>query len=339
MSKLILTSAAGALLAFAWGMTLVPASSGCSAPTSDEPTSASRAEAEGESLGRVSLALEAGAEGGAGLPIARGALVISQVYGGGGDDGDATFNRDFVELYNKSNATVSLEGLALQVAGATADFGANVVELDGSIPAGGYYLVAFGTGTAGGPALPAAADQTSAIKLDPTAYKVALAGTTALTCGGATRCAKDKVLDIVGYGAVTDFEGTQSVVPLDSTHAAMRKGKGCTDADDNRADFTSETPAPRTSATEAYACPPPPTPPPKDAGPPPPPVKDPELPDEVPFDAGAPRADAGGSNAGGGGEADSCAVSLVGESGGTGVMALGVAAVALAMSARRRRRR
>ena len=41
------------------------------------------------------------------------ALVISEVYGGGGN-ASATYTHDFVELYNPTNAPISLAGMSLQ---------------------------------------------------------------------------------------------------------------------------------------------------------------------------------------------------------------------------------
>ncbi|MCY3004290.1 MAG: lamin tail domain-containing protein, partial [Planctomycetota bacterium] len=45
-------------------------------------------------------------------------VVISQVYGAGGNSG-ATYNRDFVELYNTTSAPVSLSGWSVQYASTT----------------------------------------------------------------------------------------------------------------------------------------------------------------------------------------------------------------------------
>lgn len=46
------------------------------------------------------------------------AVVISQVYGGGGNSG-VPLKNDFVELFNRSDAVQSLAGLSLQYASAT----------------------------------------------------------------------------------------------------------------------------------------------------------------------------------------------------------------------------
>jgi predicted extracellular nuclease len=45
-------------------------------------------------------------------------VVISQVYGGGGN-ANATYTHDFVELFNKGNATVDISDYSIQYASAT----------------------------------------------------------------------------------------------------------------------------------------------------------------------------------------------------------------------------
>ena len=70
---------------------------------------------------------------------AAGQVVISQVYGGGGNAG-ATLTNDFVELHNNTNAPVSVDGWSVQYGSATGTT-QQVTRLAGAIPAGGYYLV------------------------------------------------------------------------------------------------------------------------------------------------------------------------------------------------------
>ncbi len=48
-------------------------------------------------------------------------VVISQVYGAGGNSG-ASFQNDFIELFNRGNATVDLTGWAVQYSGFNPDF-------------------------------------------------------------------------------------------------------------------------------------------------------------------------------------------------------------------------
>ena len=57
-------------------------------------------------------------------------VVISQVYGGGGNSG-ATYTHDFIELFNRGTSSVSLAGWSVQYASATGtgNFGANSGQL------------------------------------------------------------------------------------------------------------------------------------------------------------------------------------------------------------------
>ena len=96
---------------------------------------------------------------------AEGGLVISQVYGGGGNSG-APFQNDFVELFNASAGPVALTGLSIQYASATGtgNFGANTglrVALPDSVLAPGqYFLIALAGGSNGVPLPPADANGT-----------------------------------------------------------------------------------------------------------------------------------------------------------------------------------
>src|SRR3569833_2812025 len=68
---------------------------------------------------------------------AAGQVVISQVYGGGGNAG-ATLTNVFVELHNITVAPVSIEGWSVQFGCATGTC-QQVTRLAGTIPASGYY--------------------------------------------------------------------------------------------------------------------------------------------------------------------------------------------------------
>src|SRR5512147_2918786 len=80
-------------------------------------------------------------------------IVISQVYGGGGNSG-APFTNDFIELYNRGTTTVSLAGWSVQYASATGtgNLGANsgqLTPLSGSLAPGHYLLIQEAGGTTG----------------------------------------------------------------------------------------------------------------------------------------------------------------------------------------------
>ena len=92
------------------------------------------------------------------LPLIADHITISQIYGGGGNTG-APYSNDYVELYNPTNATITITGWSLQYASAAGTSWTNKQPLGGFIGPGQYYLVQLGAGTNGGPA--AASRQTS----------------------------------------------------------------------------------------------------------------------------------------------------------------------------------
>lgn len=193
-------------------------------------------------------------------------LVVSQVYGGGGNSG-APYTHDFIEVFNRGTTAASLEGMSLQYASATGtgNFGANSGQLT-ELPAatlqpGQYFLVQESGGTTGS-ALPAPdhVDPTP-ISMAAASGKVALTtGTTSLGCnGGSTPCSAEqqaRIVDLVGYGAANFFEGSAPAPTLSNSTAALRENAGRTDTDDNAADFVAGAPTPRNSGAQ----PPPPAP-------------------------------------------------------------------------------
>ena len=172
-------------------------------------------------------------------------VVISQVYGGGGNAG-STFKNDFIELFNAGTAPVSLTGWSVQYASAAGTTW-QVTALNGTLAPGQYFLVQESQGTGGTTLLPAP-NATGNIAMSATAGKVALVSVaTALTggcpVGGAT------VVDFIGYGTgasgASCFEGTAAAPTLTNTTADLRKNNGLQDTDNNSADFASGAPNPR----------------------------------------------------------------------------------------------
>ncbi|HWF02378.1 MAG TPA: lamin tail domain-containing protein, partial [Candidatus Angelobacter sp.] len=80
-------------------------------------------------------------------------VVISQVYGGGGNAG-STFKNDFIELFNAGTAPVSLTGWSVQYASAAGTTW-QVTALNGSLAPGQYFLVQESQGAGGTTPLPA----------------------------------------------------------------------------------------------------------------------------------------------------------------------------------------
>ncbi len=169
-------------------------------------------------------------------------VVISAVYGGGGNAG-ATLTNDYIELHNLGAAPVSVASWSVQYASATGTSW-QVTNLTGSIAAGGFYLVQEAQGTGGSTALPTP-DATGTIAMSGTSGKVALVtATTALACG-TTCAAAATVRDFVGYGTANDAETTAA--PTLSNSTADARTDGAADTDNNSADFTAGPPNPRNS--------------------------------------------------------------------------------------------
>jgi hypothetical protein len=74
-------------------------------------------------------------------------LVISQVYGGGGNSG-ATFKNDFIEIFNRTSSAISVSGWSVQYASASGSSW-QVTALSGTIQPGHYYLVQEAAGSGG----------------------------------------------------------------------------------------------------------------------------------------------------------------------------------------------
>lgn len=176
-------------------------------------------------------------------------VVISQVYGGGGNSG-ATLRSDFIELRNNGNTAVNLAGWSVQYASSSGTSWTRT-NLSGSIAPGGYFLIKQADGSGGTVNLPAP-DAVGTIAMSGTAGKVALVNTQTTLSGtcplGAT------VVDFVGFGSATNCSETAPTANLNNTTAALRSDDGCTDTGNNSADFALGAPAPRNSAVAAFTC-------------------------------------------------------------------------------------
>ena len=167
-------------------------------------------------------------------------IVISQVYGGGGNSG-ATFKNDFIELYNLGSTTVDVATWTVQFASSTGSTWQMTV-LNGIIKPGEHYLVQEAAGSGGTVNLPAP-DATGVIAMSGTTGKVALVnGTTALS---GSCPSSGIVIDLVGYGSTTNCSENTPTADLSNITAALRKLNGALDTDNNSTDFTIGTPNPR----------------------------------------------------------------------------------------------
>ena len=177
-------------------------------------------------------------------------VVISQVYGGGGNAG-ATFKNDFIELFNRGATTLNLTGWSVQYGSATGSTW-SPTPLSGTIQPGQYYLVQEAPGAGGSVNLPTP-DATGSIAMGATAGKVILANVATPLSGSCPSGAA--VVDLVGYGTTANcFEDGAATAAPSNTTAVLRAEIGCTDSDSNASDFAVVAPSPRNTASPLHFC-------------------------------------------------------------------------------------
>jgi DNA/RNA endonuclease G (NUC1) len=189
-------------------------------------------------------------------PTPAGAVVISQVYGGGGNAG-AFYRYDFIELFNRSSQPVNLNGWSVQYAsaggGATAGWNRRT-PLTGVIQPGQYFLVREASGNNTSAADLPPADVIGTIAMGATDGKVALVSNNVDLPNGCP-VGGTNVIDFVGYGTADCFEGTTAAPQISNTTADSRTHNGCKDTDLNNLNFTEGPPAPRNSSSTLNVCP------------------------------------------------------------------------------------
>lgn len=174
-------------------------------------------------------------------------VVVSEVYGGGGNTG-ATYTNDFIELFNSGTTPVDLSTWSVQYAAAAGPTVTSpryaVTPLTGSVAPRSFYLVQEAKGNGGTTPLPTP-DVIGMIPLSGTAGKVALVkDQTALTCTPGCSALPD-VIDFVGFGGANDFAGSGPTAAPASTTSVQRTPGASTNTGDNKADFTVADPTPK----------------------------------------------------------------------------------------------
>ncbi|MGO1646728.1 MAG: lamin tail domain-containing protein, partial [Agrococcus casei] len=167
-------------------------------------------------------------------------LVISEAYGGGGNGG-AKFNQDFIELYNFSAAEVSLDGVTVSYYSSSGNLGAST-ELEGSLQPGEHYLVGAAYGS--NRDLPS-------FESDAT-FKAAMSGSK----GSVEIASGDTVIDLVGWGDAALFEGAPA--PGTSNSVSVARVDPASDTDDNSVDFATGEPTPQGQSEDGPGDPEPP---------------------------------------------------------------------------------
>ena len=178
-------------------------------------------------------------------------MKISQAYGGGGNSG-STYKNDFIELFNQAATPIDVSTWSVQYASANQS-NWQVTPLCASAPCviapGHYFLVQESAGAGGTTNLPTP-DATGATTMGAGSAQVALVdNTTPLTGVCPTNSA---IVDFVGYGASGCPNPMSSA--LSNTTAAVRKGNGCIDTDNDHNDFVIIGPIPRNSSAPPNSC-------------------------------------------------------------------------------------
>lgn len=183
-------------------------------------------------------------------------LVISEVYGAGGNSG-AVFNADFVELYNPTTSAVSLIGDYVHYRSASGTSGGTPYALTGSVPAGGHFLIQMSATGPSGAGLPTPdAVATPAFSLAAAGGQVyLLSGSSPVTTTG-DQAGAAGVVDMVGASGSTSFETAATTAAATATSSLNRSATGA-DSDKNNVDFSLAAPTPQNSGTTTP--PPPPT--------------------------------------------------------------------------------
>lgn len=180
-------------------------------------------------------------------------IVISQAYGGGGNSG-ASYNRDFIELFNRGDSAIDISGWSVQYASSGGSSWGNKTVLGSvTLNPGQYYLIGGATGNGNGIALPGV-DVEGSINLSGSAGKVALLDNGSTLGSTSNPAGAAGVVDVVSYGSsATPTEGTPAPGLSNST-AALRNGGGCADTDNNSADFTAAAATPRNASAALNKC-------------------------------------------------------------------------------------
>ncbi|MFD7078142.1 ExeM/NucH family extracellular endonuclease [Nocardioides sp. NPDC059952] len=175
-------------------------------------------------------------------------LVISEVYGAGGNSG-AVYNADFVELFNPTDEAIALNGLAIHYRSASGGSGGAPQALTGSVAAGAHYLIQMSAAGTTGEALPTPDHTASpAFSMAAAGGQISLQQGTAVVATSGSTVGVAGIVDFFGTSGATSFEGAPAGATATATQSLSRTGGA--DTDDNSADFTRTTPTPTPTGGE-----------------------------------------------------------------------------------------
>ncbi len=177
-------------------------------------------------------------------------LFINEIYGAGGNGG-ALYSHDYVELYNKGDIPIPLNGKSLQYSSPTNDAWSLRLNLSGQINAKSHYLIRLGTkdATIGEP-LPQA-DYNGTINMGASDLKLALVNSTAKLDPLDNKEIYPHIIDLVGAGTATNYLGSKAPKPstTESIHRRVDEITGePINTKNNGNDFVVSNPSPLNSA-------------------------------------------------------------------------------------------
>ncbi len=196
--------------------------------------------------------------------IADSNIRISQIYTRGGEAG-ATFQNDYIELFNRGNVPVDVSGWSLNISNFAGtppniQISSSGVKLFSStgiiINPGSHLLIKFGGNGANGQPIAVSDINLNPMPISDTGAQIVLLAKDKTLPFGYCPAAPDLtgvVVDYVGYGIAICYEGTVTLPPPPDK-ALWRVGGGCTDNNDNLADFSFATPNPRTRLDGVTPC-------------------------------------------------------------------------------------
>ncbi len=187
---------------------------------------------------------------------ALGQVVISQIYGGGGNVG-ATYQNDFIEIYNRGTNDQNLNNWSIQYTSKNGSSWTTIALTNTTLSPGQYYLVKLYSNGVNGNILPTEDISNTSLNIAATDGKIALCNTTVpLTTAGFTGSTPtgNSIIDFVGYGTADSYEGTGKAPSPSNTTSITRNSGGCTDTNVNSADFVTGSPTPRNTSNHQIIC-------------------------------------------------------------------------------------
>ncbi|HYW70148.1 MAG TPA: lamin tail domain-containing protein, partial [Pyrinomonadaceae bacterium] len=182
-------------------------------------------------------------------PAAASDIRISQIYTRGGEAG-ATFQPDFIEIFNAGTTTININGWGIIVdtfEGSTEQAVGARYTSDTLVTPGMHLLIRFATAGNSGQPLTGVLPTVTSTSLGSTSGKIfLLSPSQTQTTGCPTSIGPSgTVSDLLGYGPTTCSEGSPAPAPPAANKSITRVNGNCLDTDNNSTDFTVTDPNPR----------------------------------------------------------------------------------------------